>query len=388
MEVENKQQIIAEETHFQIALRNNTSSDQAHAYVTGTSISRNALFFLLADGKTAYYPPNPANPGAPLGHDCAIKLGSPGSTTHVRVPHLEGARIYFAIGKLVFRLDPGSGSGPALVEPSETNPQDPNYDVKFGFAEFTWNSTQLFANISFVDFVGLPISLTLKTASGNEQHVSGIPSDGLDTICKKLQSVDSDGQDWAKLAIKSRSGEYLRALSPYQAMILHPQLFNGYYKDYVDKVWHKYQHEKLLVNTQAPFGVLSGHVHGGELKFGNESFHKPSTADIFSCSTGPFHNPTSGNAERLAIIPRLCAGFNRSTLLADDKTPDPDGSKDYYNNAVTNHYAKIVHEVTSDGKGYAFPYDDVKPDGGKDQSGKVSTGHPQSLVVTVGGHGA
>ena len=112
----------------------------------------------------------------------------------------------------------------------------------------------MFANISFVDFVGLPVALTLKSANGHEQHVTGIPSDGLDTICKRLEGVDAGGKDWAKLAIKSKSGEYLRALSPYQAMVLDSQLFKKYYKDYVDKVWHKYQDEKLLVNTQASLG--------------------------------------------------------------------------------------------------------------------------------------
>lgn len=38
-----------------------------------------------------------------------------------------------------------------------------------------------------------------------------------------------------------------------------------------------------------------------------------------------------------------------------------------------------------DGKGYAFAYDDVQPDGGADQSGKVNDGHPRLFTVTVGG---
>ena len=54
----------------------------------------------------------------------------------------------------------------------------------------------------------------------------------------------------------------------------------------------------------------------------------------------------------------------------------------------TNHYSRIVHECNLDGKGYAFAYDDVQPDGGADQSGKVNAGDPRVFVVAVGGGGA
>ena len=51
---------------------------------------------------------------------------------------------------------------------------------------------------------------------------------------------------------------------------------------------------------------------------------------------------------------------------------------------MTNHYARIVHAAERDGRGYAFPYDDVAPSGGADQSGSVSSGTPAQLAVTVG----
>jgi hypothetical protein len=44
-----------------------------------------------------------------------------------------------------------------------------------------------------------------------------------------------------------------------------------------------------------------------------------------------------------------------------------------------------VHENNIDGKGYAFAYDDVQPDGGDDQSGKVNDGAPKIFTITVGG---
>jgi Beta-1,3-glucanase len=51
---------------------------------------------------------------------------------------------------------------------------------------------------------------------------------------------------------------------------------------------------------------------------------------------------------------------------------------------VTNHYARIVHATSLDGRGYAFPYDDVAPTGGADQSGAVSSGSPAQLAITLG----
>jgi Beta-1,3-glucanase len=86
----------------------------------------------------------------------------------------------------------------------------------------------------------------------------------------------------------------------------------------------------------------------------------------------------------LAILPRLAAAFDRSTLLIDSDQPDGENPADYYTNAVTNHYARIVHATTLDGLGYAFPYDDVTPDGGVNQSGAVSSGNPADFTVTVG----
>jgi hypothetical protein len=45
------------------------------------------------------------------------------------------------------------------------------------------------------------------------------------------------------------------------------------------------------------------------------------------------------SAEMLAILPRLAAVFNRSTLLTDSDQPDGENPADYYTNAITNHYA-------------------------------------------------
>jgi hypothetical protein len=44
-----------------------------------------------------------------------------------------------------------------------------------------------------------------------------------------------------------------------------------------------------------------------------------------------------------------------------------------------------VHQYEADGKGYAFAYDDVTPDGVLNASGLLSDPNPTVLTITVGG---
>lgn len=370
-----------------IALQNQTSSTTVYAYITGQALdNNNALFLLQSDGKTYYYPTSPSSTGSALSQDCAIPLGAPGNTTTVTVPHLAGSRIWFSVdGTLTFLLNPG----PALVEPSVTNPSDPNMNLSWDFCEFTFNAAELFVNISYVDFVCLPISLTLTNTSNATQYVSGMASDGLDTVCQGLTAqTASDGAGWSSLIVPKPSGGNLRALSPNNGIILNSSLFNGYFQNYVNQVWSQYTSQKLSIDTQASWGTVSGQVDSSSslLDFGNGlTFSQPSAADIFSCSTGPF--VVGSNIELGALIARLSAAFNRSTLLIDSVEPSATPSQ-YYQNPITNHYARIVHAANLDGIGYAFPYDDVTPNNGANQSGAVQDPNPQLLTVAVGGGNA
>ena len=366
-----------------IALQNQTPSSTVYAFITGLALqNNNALFLLQSDGKTYYYPTNPPSIGSPLLQNCAIRLGNPGSTTTVAIPQIAGGRIWFSVGTpLTFLLNPG----PALVEPSVTNPSDPNHNTNWGFCELTFNSSQLYANISYVDFVGVPISLNLTNASGATQHVAGLPQNGLNTICSELISQTArDGQPWSSLIVKDPSGQNLRVLSPNNGIVMNRLLFSGYYEPYVAQSWSKFTGTPLTVDTQAGYGILSGQVSNNLLDFSGEQFTRPTTADIFSCSSGPF--ATGSDAKRNVIIPRLAAAFNRSTLLLANSFPAP--LADYYKDSTTNHYSRIVHAANLDGRGYAFPYDDVAPAGGPEQSGEVNDPNPRLLTVAVGGTNA
>ncbi|RZQ63827.1 glycoside hydrolase family 64 protein [Amycolatopsis suaedae] len=358
---------------FRLALVNNSGSNTAFAYVTG--LSGGKPLFVRPNG-SSYYPPSPGAPVTPLPEDCSIPLGGQGSTTTVSVPRMYGARIYVVTGeKLSFFVNPG----PHVVHPSFLNTGDPNFARNWTFAEFTFNEAELFANISYVDFVAAPLGLSLRTASGKTETVPGLPAGALGSLVTRLEEqAGRDGAPWGSL-VQRAGGQPLRAMSAHYKA----GEFGNYLGGYVDEVWNKYRGTDLKVDTQASFGVLTGRVGGdGQLRLGSEGFAKPSTADIFSCDSGPF---SLGGASdlRKALIPRLAAALNRTTLLANADQPNGEKPDQFYRTPATNHYARIVHELLPDNRGYAFPYDDVTATGGPDFSGAVRAGDPDVLTVTV-----
>lgn len=373
------------------------------AVVSGRALdNNNALVLLRSDGRTPYYPANPGGTMSPINsNDIAIRLGSTGSTTTLTVPHIAGGRIYFSLNTpLRFFLNPG----PALVEPAVANPSDPNIHISWGFCEFTFNTAQLYANISYVDFVSsIPIGLTLITITNTTQTVRGLKPNGLLNIANSLRAQHSrDNQPWDQLIVTTPTNpsQPLRVLSPNLARAGNPSLFSSYYAPYVSAVYTHLATNPLSIDTQSASGKITLRTTNNALTLVSPSaiqpntpsqqkpitthpltFSPPTTADILSCSTGPF--ATGNDPLRNALIPRLAAAFNRSTLLRVSSIPAP--LDQFYKEDITNHYSRAVHEQNYDGKGYAFPYDDVVPSGaGGDQSGEVHAGDPKLWTVTVG----
>jgi len=385
---EQQQQVLVEAAPgtLQLALQNKSNSGNVYAYITGLALERNNTpIFVQADGRSIYYPVAPADIQQPLQADVAIPLGAPGNTVNVNIPKIAGGRIWFSIdAKLTFLLNPG----PAVVEPSVTNPSDPNYNINWTFCEFTYNDAQLFANISYVDFVSIPVALSLTNTQGNTQTVPGMRADGFQTLINELRAQSQrDGRPWDQL-IYEANGQPLRVLSPNNLLVGNGSAWDGYWDAYTNAVWDKYRNEDIVINTQAAAGNLTGRVRGDELQLGEAgSFSPPSARDIFTCSTGPF--ATGSNQARNAVIPRLAAAYNRSILLSTPGNQFPNGSNpsQYYKDLeTTNHYSRIVHEVQKDGRGYAFPYDDVVPDGGQDVAGTLFDGSPELFTFAVGGN--
>ena len=373
-----------------ISFVNNLSGGSVNAYVTGLD-TNNQLVMLQPDG-TWYYPSTAddnADPQA-INATVAIPLGAQGSTTNINLPgYISSGRVWFAEGTLQFFIVQTS-NGASLVEPSAVNPSDPNAGVNWGFVELT-NTEEggLFANISYVDFVGLVLGMILQVAGAPTQSALGLQANAVSQICSDLTAQASlDGQPWNQLCMTTASGDVLRVIAPSDYISLYPDAFSAYWADYVDQVWTTYSSKPLTINTQATPGNVTCTVTDGTLACDgdNRGYSPPTASDIFGCNSGPFAIEAADNTIHQAVVPRLCAAFDRSTLLLDggDLQPSLDASY-FYTTSPTNYYTKFVHEYEVGGTGYAFSYDDVTSSGEQNQSGVVASASPQLLTVVVGG---
>lgn len=369
----------------ELALQNKSLPGEVRAYVTGHEQGTDRWVLLKPDGGV-YRPDSPSAPQTPLPVDCAIPLGAAGSAPKVlTLPQMYGARVYFVRDdKLDFFLNPG----PSLVEPAFATKEDANYGRTWSFCEFTFNSSQLYANISYVDLVtALPIGLTLE---GDGTHtVAPLPDGAVDKIAADLVAQgEKDGQPWGDLVIRGDGDKVLRVISPQNLMAPYfdrpnEMPFRDVWNSYIDEAWEKYRGTDLRIDLQGGRGVFTGRVSGDTLTFnGGHTFPKPTSKDIFTCNHGPFTNNPGDSDDKKGLLARLAAGFNRSIMLSHAEQPNGAGAGDYYKGDVTNHWARVVHANSP--IGYAFPYDDVRPDGEPDVSGAAHDGNPRRFTVSVG----
>ena len=376
---------------FQLAFVNNLSSDNVKAYVTG--LDNDGKVILLTPDGSFYYPAGSQATPQLITADIAIPVT--GSSTSVTIPaYMSSGRIWLSDGDLQFSTV-STSNGPGLVEPTAVNPDDASHDVNWGFTEFTFNAeVGLFADISYVDFVGIPLGMELQTVTNGNHSALGMPADGASQVCSLLQAKgEEDGQPWADLCVSGSGGETLRVISPSVLISNQATAFNNYWDNYLTLVYATYASEPLTFNTQSSAGNVQCTSSSSGSSFscaaGAGTFSNPTAADVFGCASGPFSTSTSTDPATLAIIPRLCAGLNRGTLLTvpgGNLQPSLPPAQ-YYQDEVCNWYSAMVHKVELDGKGYAFPYDDVAPEVSEDTAGIVADLEPVILVVTVGGPG-
>jgi len=378
----------AQDGSFVISVVNNFGTGM-NMYLSGHDASGAPCFL----GPNGYIYPQAGASGQPPieinNAGIAFGMGNKGDVKQVTLSQpLISARIWFSQGELkFFTVRDGNGVS-AIVEPAAENPNDPSSGVLWGFAEFNFDGVSIYANISFVDFVGLSLGMGLTLASGEVQEVPGLMPGAVNDVCKGVQQqTQNDGQSWEKLCIVGSDGQARRVLSPNKYVAANPTEFQNYWNDYINQVWSKYAGQDLIINTQGGAGEVACRVNGDQLQCANDNraYPKPTARDIFGCDSGPFGKASGDNDVHLAVIPRLCAAFTRSTLLLDggDKQPSlPESS--YYTTDPTSHYCRIVHNYEVDNKGYAFAYDDVNPAGGN-AAGVVAGANPSILKVTVGG---
>ncbi|MFC8391310.1 glycoside hydrolase family 64 protein [Streptomyces sp. NPDC057238] len=350
---------------------NSGRGEQVYVYNLGTQLSTGRQGW--ADASGTFHPwPAGGNPPTPA-PDASIAGPAAGQSTTIRVPKFSG-RIYFSYGrKLVFKLTTGG-----LVQPAVQNPTDPNRDILFNWSEYTLNDSGLWLNSTQVDMFSAPYSVGVRRADGSTTSTGRLRPGGYNTV---LNTLRGQSGGWAGLIQTRSDGTVLRALSPLYGLET-GALPASVMDDYINRVWQKYSGSTLTVTpfTDQPGIKYHGRVSGGVMNFTNgagavvTSFQKPDASSVFGCHR---RLDAPNDQVRGPISRTLCAGFNRSTLLTNPNQPDS-GSGGFYQDSVTNHYARAVHAQMADGKAYAFAFDDV----GNHES-LVHDGNPSQASLTL-----
>ncbi|MFF3849004.1 glycoside hydrolase family 64 protein [Streptomyces sp. NPDC002328] len=350
---------------------NSGRGDALYVYNLGTQLSTGRQGWADANGTFHAWPAG-GNPPTPA-PDASIPGPAAGQSKTIRIPKFSG-RVYFSYGqKIVFRLTTGG-----LVQPAVQNPSDPNRNILFNWSEYTLNDSGLWLNSTQVDMFSAPYAVGVQRSDGSTVSTGRLKPGGYNGFFAALRA-QSGG--WGNLIQTRPDGTVLRALSPLYGVET-GALPRSVMDDYVDRVWQKYATTTLTVTPFAdqPATKYFGRVAGGVMNFTNSagavvtSFQKPDADSVFGC-----HRllDAPNDLVRGPISRTLCAGFNRSTLLSNPNQPDA-SSANFYRDAVTNHYARAIHERTADGKAYAFAFDDV----GHHES-LVHDGSPRQAYLTL-----
>ncbi|QLJ02100.1 sugar hydrolase [Streptomyces sp. NEAU-sy36] len=350
---------------------NSGRAEPVYLYDLGTQLSSGRQGWADAGGTFHAWPAG-GNPPVPA-PDAAIAGPAAGQSLTIRIPKFSG-RIYFSYGrKLDFRLATGG-----LVQPAVQNPSDPNRDTLFNWSEYTLNDSGLWLNSTQVDMFSAPYSVGVRRSDGTVSTTGQLKPGGWSGFFSALRA-QSGG--WSGLVQTRADGTVLRALSPLYGVET-GALPASVMDDYVNRVWQKYTTSTLTVTPFAdqPSKKFYGRVSGGVMNFTDSSgavvtsFQKPDADSVFGC-----HKllDAPNDDVRGPISRTLCAGFNRSTLLTDPNQPDTTPG-DFYQDAVTNQYARAVHGQMADGKAYAFAFDDVG-----NQESLVNDGAPQQAYLTL-----
>jgi hypothetical protein len=355
-----------------LTFKNNSGrSDPVYIYDLGTLLSTGQQGWADANGTFHAWPAG-GNPPTPA-PDASIAGPANGQSKTIRIPKFSG-RIYFSFGKkLDFRLTTGG-----LVQPAVQNPSDPNRNILFNWSEYTLNDSGLWINSTQVDMFSAPYAVGVQLADGSTKNTGHLKAGGYNGFFSALRGQPGG---WANLIQTAPDGTVLRALAPGHG-IENGALPSTVMADYVNRVWQKYSSSTLTVTPFAnePNTKYFGRVSGNVMNFTNSagavvtSFQKPDSDSIFGCYK---LLDAPNDLVRGPISRTLCAGFNRSTLLTNPNQPDT-SSAGFYQDTVTNHYARKIHAQMADGKAYAFAFDDV----GNYES-LVHDGNPQQAYVTL-----
>jgi hypothetical protein len=360
-----------------VTVTNNTGrGDAVYLYVIGIQLSSGRLGYVNQGGTFTPWtggqiPPSPAP-------DVSIAGPGNGGSTTIQFPRGFSGRVYFSLGaKLKFFLTPDG-----LVQPAPWAGGDANRDILFDWSEFTYNDAGLWLNSSQVDMFAVPHAVTVTGSNGATKRTGDVVDNGRNAIIDGIRSQPG----WANTVYTRSDGTVLRVLAPGKAAGA-GLLSASYLDSYIASAWNAYTTKTLTV---VPFGdqpntKFFGRTSGTVMTFTNTagqqvaSFNRPSSASVWGCD-GDLPAPND-----LVVGPisrTLCAALNRGTLGTIDTQPSLNAG-DFYRNNPTNQYARVIHANMSDGKAYAFAFDDV----GAFES-LVHDGDPRSASLILSPFGA
>lgn len=339
---------------------NNTgrSSDQIWVHAVGTHLSTGKMGRIKKDGNFAEIAlsDNTANGYTNYG----IRLSELSS---LPLATLSG-RVYISVGEQLKFKVVGTGNGIGLQYPAGWVSSDPNFNILHDFMEFTNNDSGMYCNTTMVDMFGLPMYISLS--GSRTQSIAQYKDGARARIFEALRKQPG----FEKLVQGN-----LRVIAPGHG--IDAGLFSRTYLDAnINARWSQYSSQtmRMVANNQE----YTGKIEGGRFVFRQNgavkaTFAKPTTKDVFFCN-GALVSPNDGVSGPIGAI--LAAGLNRGVLLRPNQPIT--NPAEFYPGTVTNHYSRVLHANTVDGKAYGFAYDDVC-----EQASYIQDNAPKNVTLTL-----
>ncbi|MBD5186279.1 MAG: hypothetical protein HDS92_06705 [Bacteroidales bacterium] len=281
------------------------------------------------------------------------------------------------------------------------NPGDPNADIRWELVEFTYEPGfegvgQIWINTTRVDAFQYPMGLELYSAgnrAGSTAYIQRGEYVNYQTVIDRWNANYGNtifANCYNNPIGKDNLGGIIKQPSKVAALKQ-----SDIFAEYINKVWDYFRYNTANIRMGV-LGRWEGRVDGDRFVLtcvegsywqpGSQAiiYWKPSTEDAIE-GAGAF---ASGNATDLTVQAMFCAAFNRGQVrtTTDLQDWDPDNGIRPFQGGTEfpcNEYVKFFHDTAisvSDGKTYAFAYDDTF-----DQSATSYSTAPQSAVVSVGG---
>jgi hypothetical protein len=322
------------------------------------------------------------------------------------LPMLNAARMYISFGGPLALVVDAAGNA---IPPSPQIPTDPNYNTPWDFFEITYipnGTNELFNfNLSNVQSANLPLAFHVSGVEPSTKQPVDYSRGWVPGDYSKFKAALGSNADFSKLILPGTErvlapGTAIKAFA--QKVIPSPVFDADYLKSSVDNVWAKFETTDLTFIGDPPpnsndFVTWAGRVKNGQFTFTTNSLpgrlsnivlNKPTTLDLFEndflfCASG-CGDPGSLQANYTnQLCGTLCAAFNRSMMLKTTTLAQAANSAwckataKFYQDSITNHYAKEIHRNSVEGRAYAFQSDDHC-----DVSSYVAVSNPTQLTIT------